>query len=168
MEHACNLFAASLVCLPVFYLGINIGVYSYFLWLFITLLRPFFNSHSMVADLARVDVVLAFLGLGLAFSVVQMAVTLSVLFSTTTMRSKQKQDRLRWGLLWKATKCVVGLSLVVLSIFTTKYAWDWWHFFASRHDSEVLRKNCQALAIILIINLCSLAFHLCLKPALRR
>lgn len=78
----------------------------------------------MFADSSRVNVALAFLGLGVGFSLVQMAITLFVLFSTSAMSRKQHQDRLRWGPLWKATSLVVGLGLIVLSIITTKYAWD--------------------------------------------
>lgn len=130
--------------------GINIATYSYFAWFTNTPLRSFFESHSMPTDAEHTRLVVALCCMGAILSGLQVLASYGVLYFHRERNSKTLADITAVCLIIEA---IYTVSIAILAGFTAKYCWDWWHWLAGSGE-DYLARNCEAFAILLIIQLC--------------
>jgi len=130
--------------------GINIAAYSYFAWFTNVPLRSFFETHNMPTDAGHTRLVVTLCCLGAILSGLQVLASYGVLYFHT--------ERNRGTLAYIVVVCllieaVYTVSIVILAGFTAKYCWDWWHWLAGSGE-DYLARNCEAFAVLLIVQLC--------------
>jgi len=135
--------------------GTNIALYSYFAWFTNIPLRSFFESHNMPTDVKHTRLVVALCCLGAILSGLLVLASYGVLY----FAMESNNDTLTYTAIGcSVIEAIYIVVVVILTGFTAKYCWDWWHWLAGSGE-DYLARNCKAFAILLIIQLCLLAIN---------